>query len=175
MRRVFRVTSIYLSAFIIAFLAPEPSRADAAGSDEIQLFVGHQLPAGIKGVDETLPVFGGRYGFATNKVGLAEIGLFNTHAYGVDFSTLELGLQGTIPFSAGLEGLYYGGADLNYYSELGATNRKTEFGYHAGTGAMLLLTDTLWLRGDLKFMINPGTSLYLLFGFVFRTGGSSSN
>lgn len=175
MRRVFRATSIYLSAFIIAFLAPEPSRADTAGSDEIQFFVGQQLPAGIVGVDDMLPVFGGRYGVATNTLGLAEIGLFNTHALGVDFSTLELSLQGNLPMSAGLEGLFYGGVDLNYYREVGAVDRKTEFGYHAGAGAMIMLTDNLWLRSDLKFMIGPGTSLYLLFGFVFRSGGGSSN
>ncbi len=175
MKRVFLRPSIYLSAFVFTFLTSGPAHAQSTGSDEIHLFVGQHLPAGIAGVDDMMPVFGGRYGIATNKIGLAQIGLFNTHALGVDFSTLELGLQGSLPFSPGLDGLYYGGVDLNYYREVGSDIRKAEFGYHAGAAAMLSITDTFWLRGDLKFMAGPGTSLYLLFGFVFRTSSGSSN
>lgn len=147
------------------------AQSSSTASDELNLFVGYQLPSGTEGISEILPVFGFRYEIATAKVGFIDLGLMNTHASGVDFSTFEFGLRGTIPMSAGLDAVFYGGGDLNYYKPETQENRKFEFGYHAGVGAMLAVTDNLWLRTDLKFMLTPGTNLYMLFGFAFRTAG----
>jgi hypothetical protein len=137
---------------------------------EINLFVGNMLPNEIQGVTDILPVFGGRYSFGTGFGGV-ELGGMNTHAFGTDFTTLEASLKGNMTLSQGLEGVFYGGGDFNYYSEKNQTNRQIAYGLHAGGGAMMLVSDTLWLRGELKFMAGPGTSLYLLFGLVFRSNG----
>jgi hypothetical protein len=160
--------------FVILFLAgAPPAFAQNSGSngDDFSLFVGHMLPHQINGVDEILPVFGGRYAFGTS-FGAIELGGQNTHAAGLDFSTLTLDLRGEIPLAQGVSGLLYLGPVLNYYTEKDASERKLEYGIEAGAGAMMLISDTLWLRGDMKFMGGPGTSLYILFGFVFRTSGT---
>jgi opacity protein-like surface antigen len=99
---------------------------------------------------------------------MAEFGLFNSHAKGVDFSTFEASLRGSAPVSSGLEGIYYGGLDFNYYIPENETERRSTTGFHVGAGAMMQVTDSLWLRGDLKFMGGPGSSLLMLFGILFK-------
>ncbi len=141
---------------------------DANGRDDFSFFVGHMLPNQIEGVTEILPVFGGRYAFA-GSFGALEVGGQNSHAQGVDFTTLTVDVRGEIPVAQGISGLIYAGPVLNYYSQKNTSNRLTEYGLEVGVGAMMLVSDTLWLRGDLKFMGGPGTSLYLLFGLAFRT------
>jgi hypothetical protein len=154
---------------LMMLLAPFAwAQSASGGSDEISLYLGEMLPSGIEHVTEVLPVFGARYGLQTSRVGIAELGLFNTHAQGVDFTTFEASLRGTIETSPGMDVVYFGGADLNYYRPENEESRKTVTGFHLGAGGMMQVTDTLWLRGDLKFMGGPGTSLYLLFGLVFR-------
>lgn len=158
------------------FVRAGAQSSTSSTSDEISLYLGEYLPSGITGVTEILPVFGGRYGIGLNRLGLLEIGGFNSHAYGTDFTTGELSLRGSLPFGVGLDVLYYGGLDFNYYKPENQEERIKEMGYHIGAGAMMSITDSLWLRSDLKFMGGPGTSLYLLFGVVFRgAGGGTAN
>jgi hypothetical protein len=158
----------WIVAALIVFTSLLARAQSSSGTDEISLYLGEDLPSGIENVTEILPVFGGRYGIQTSRVGIVELGLFNTHASGVDFSTFEASLRGTLLFSPGLDGLYYGGLDFNYFRPEHEDERKTATGFHIGAGAMMQVTDSLWLRGDLKFMGGPGSSLYLLFGVVFK-------
>jgi hypothetical protein len=144
------------------------AQSTSAGSDEISFYLGEMLPSGIENVTEILPVFGGRYGLKTARAGVAEFGLFNTHAAGVDFTTFEASLRGSIETTPGMDVVYFGGADVNYFRPENEDDRKTVTGFHVGAGGMMQVTDTLWLRGDLKFMGGPGTSLFLLLGIVFR-------
>ena len=160
-----------LAALAMFLVAPRMAFAQSSGTtnaDDFSLFAGHMLPNQINGVDEILPVFGGRYAFGTS-FGAIELGGQNTHAHGIDFTTITLDLRGEFPLAQGVTGLLYLGPVMNYYSEVDSSDRKLEYGVEAGMAGMLLLSDTLWLRTDLKFMGGPGTSLYLLFGFVFRT------
>ena len=143
-------------------------QSTTSGSDEIGFYLGNMLPSGIDGVTEILPVFGGRYGIQTARVGVVELGLFNTHASGVDFTTFEANLRGAMPASPGIDILYFGGLDFNYYRPENEDSRKNITGFHLGGGTMLQITDTLWIRGDLKFMAGPGQSLFLLAGLIFK-------
>ncbi len=161
-----------IMASLIALIGLSPLRTAYAqdsggGADDISLYIGSMLPNQIDGVAEILPVFGGRYGFGTN-IGTFEVGGANTHAAGVDFTTISGSLRGDIDLGDGMTGIIYAGADWNYYVPEGATERQSETGFHIGTGALMLVSNTLWLRSDLKFMGGPGTSLYLLFGILFR-------
>jgi hypothetical protein len=140
--------------------------------DDISLFIGDMLPNQIDGVTNILPVFGGRYGFQTG-LGTIEAGGANSHAQGVDFTTLDLSLRGEQPISQGVSGLIYGGADFNWYIPEGSSDRQTAWGFHLGVGGVMAVTDTLSLRGDIKFMAGPGTSLYFLLGVLFRTGSGT--
>ncbi len=144
------------------------------GSSEVSLFVGSHLPNQIDGVTEILPVFGGRYGIALGS-GIAELGLSNSHAEGVDFTTLSTSMRADLPAIDQFMGSIYGGIDFNFYRPAGAEDRTTETGVHVGAAILMHASSTLWFRGDLKFAANPGTSLFLLFGIVFRSseGGGS--
>ena len=126
------------------------------------------LPNQIEGVTEILPVFGGRYGFSVGTFTQVEFGLSNTHAEGVDFTTLSTSYRADLPAVDHFFGFIYGGIDLNFYRPVNASDRKFDPGFHVGAGLMMHVSGTLWLRSDLKFMAEPGTSLQFLFGFVLR-------
>jgi hypothetical protein len=138
--------------------------------DDVSFFIGHLLPNQIEGVTEILPVFGARYAMPT-QAGFVEFGLGNTHAYGVDFSTLDVSLRGEFPVGDGVAAFMYTGGTLNWYQPQGATKRELETGFHFGAAGVMLVSDTLWLRSDLRFGVGPGTSLSILFGLVFRSSG----
>lgn len=168
----FQILLITMVTLIVVFTSMSASAQDGgqAGGDEISLFLGSMLPNQIDGVTEILPVFGGRYSFGTT-FGAIEAGAMNTHARGVDFTTAEVSLRGDVRASDGINGIIYVGVDANWYRPEGSTERKLESGLHLGTGMMMLVSNTVWLRTDLKFMGGPGTSLYLLLGLVFKGSG----
>ena len=143
------------------------AQAEGSGS-EISLFLGSMLPNQIDGVTEILPVFGGRYGYRTSSVAVLEFAATNTHAEGVDFTTLSGTIRADLPSIDQFVGFLSAGVDLHYYSPVGASERRAETGVHVGTGLLMHVGDTLWLRTDLKFMAQPGTALQVLFGLVFR-------
>lgn len=155
-------------------IGPIEASAQASGTygDEISLHVGSLLPNQIEGVTEILPVFGGRYGLGTS-FGVVELGISNVHAQGVDFTTFTGSLKGETFLADQIHGIVYGGLDFNYYRPIDQSDRKTATGVHIGTGLMMHIASTLWLRSELKFMAGPGTSLYLGFGVVFRSAGST--
>jgi hypothetical protein len=169
------VLTVSLQVAMLMFFSMLPNQAlaqsqgGASGGDEISLFLGSMLPNQIDGVTEVLPVFGGRYGLRTGSTGMAEFGLSNVHAEGVDFTTLSASLRADLPAMDDFFGIIYGGIDEHFYRPVGSDSRKTETGLHVGGGVMMHASDTLWFRTDLKFQAQPGTSLLFLFGFVFRT------
>jgi hypothetical protein len=143
------------------------AQSDGAQGGDVSVFVGSFLPNQIEGVTEILPLFGGRVAF-DSQAGAIEIGLANSHAYGVDFTILEMSLRGEFPLGEGMSGLAYAGGDLSWFIPIEETSRKTDTGLHFGGGAMMEISEGLWFRSEMKFMGSPGTSLSLLFGFVFR-------
>jgi hypothetical protein len=162
---------LWLLAFVFLSLTG-PSLALAqdsgGGSNDFRLFVGHILPNQIEGISEIMPVFGGSYTMISGSGGGFELGGSNVHAEGVDFTTLSGSLVGELAPAPDLAARLYLGVDLNYYRPLNESARKTETGVHFGTAALMHVTNTLWLRADLKMMGGPGTSLWILFGLVFR-------
>lgn len=148
----------------------EAQEADAYGN-ELSLHTGSFLPNQIEGVTEILPMWGARYGIATG-LGVLDTGFATAHAQGVDFLNISESLRGDFPLADQIYGMVYGGLDFNYYTQVNQTNRENVWGVHMGTGIMVLVANTMWLRSDLKFMGGPGTSLYLGFGVVFRAPGS---
>ena len=141
---------------------PHDAVAQEGGAEqasEISLFVGSLLPNQIDGVTEILPVFGGRYGFSTDRLGVAEFGVSNTHAEGVDFTILSASLRADLPAIDQFIGSVYGGVDLSWFRPAGSEDRKTETGLHVGAAMAIMVSDTLWFRSDLKFNASPGTSM----------------
>ena len=156
---------------LVCLLRASNANAQEGGAEagsEISLFVGSLLPNQIDGVTEILPVFGGRYGFATERLGVAEFGFSNTHAEGVDFTILSASLRADLPAIDQFIGSVYGGLDLTWYRPAGSEDRTTEKGLHVGAAMAVMVNDNLWFRSDLKFNASPGTSMALQFGLVFR-------
>lgn len=165
-----------LVTFALGAILASPFIANAqeqtsSGGNEISLHTGSLLPNQIDGVTEILPVWGARYGLGT-QLGVVELGGSNVHAQGVDFTTLTASLRGDVPLADQIQGIIYGGLDFNWYRPEAESERKSVTGVHVGTGLMMHVADTFWLRSELKFMGGPGTSLYIGFGVVFRAPGS---
>ena len=164
--------------FVTAFAWAQDEGGGGGGGDsygsEMGFHLGQLLPNQVEGVTEILPVYGFRYGYPT-KAGIAELGLNNTHARGIDFTTIELGLRADLePMPNFLANVMVGG-DMHYYSPENSNDRQTHYGGHVGTGLMMLVSDTLWARGEMKFLFNPGVAMYFGFGFVLRSKGGGGN
>lgn len=138
----------------------------SSGGSDISVYVGQILPNQIQGVDEILPVFGARYAFGLGP-GSLESGLSNSSAEGIDYTTFFSSYRGLVEWDQDLYALFYGGLDLHWYKRKNASDRVLDYGFHVGTGAVLALTSSVSLRGELKFNASPGTALSFLFGFMF--------
>ena len=156
-----------------AFLATT-ARADDSGSDEFSGHLGYLLPNQIDGVTEILPVFGLRYAYPAAPAVSIEGGAENSHASGVDYTTLTLDLRGELEPMQHFLALFYGGVNFHWYAPVGKSDRQTDWGGNLGGGLMMKVTDTVWLRGDLRFDANPGTALYFGFGIAFRESAGGS-
>ncbi len=138
--------------------------------------IGSLLPNQIEGIEEILPRWGMRYGLRTGR-GFIEGGAEFSKALGARFSTLSISLRGDIPVQT-LVAQVFIGMDLHQVVAPTATETTYLGGGHVGGGIMALIGGDVWFRSDMKFSINPGTSLYIGFGFIFRfpdggSGGSS--
>jgi hypothetical protein len=149
----------------------EAQAQDAESGTDFSMFVGYMLPNQIEGVTEILPLFGGRYAYSFGGGAGMEITGENAHAMGVDWTSFGLNFRAELPVTSGVSALVYAGPDLHYYIPINDTARRVDYGAHFGVAALMLVTDTLWLRSDLKLAGNPGTSLSLLFGLMFRSAG----
>ena len=157
----------FLVASVLVVACSDGAQAQGDVGSDFSMFLGYMLPNQIDGVTEILPIFGGRYAFGL-PAGAVEISGENSHAQGIDWTSFGLSLRGEIPVATGVTGLIYAGPSLHYYAPVNDTARRSDYGFHFGIGGLMLVTDSLWLRSDLKFMGNPGTSLYLMFGLMFR-------
>jgi hypothetical protein len=172
LKKVFRgLFKGHLFALLIGLIPAYQADAQEGGGEagsEISMFVGSLLPNQIDGVTEILPVFGGRFGMPTQRLGVVEIGFSNTHAEGVDFTIFSTSLRADLPAIDQFIGSVYGGFDLSWFRPAGSEDRKTETGLHVGTALSMMVNNNLWVRSDLKFNASPGTSMALQFGLVFR-------
>lgn len=125
--------------------------------------MGTLLPNQIPGVTEMLPMWGARIGFP-RKRSMIEFGGMHANALGTTYSNASLSLKGTIPLE-GVYGIVYGGADFHYYKGPLDTEFKMTGGGHVGGGLGVEIAQYLHFRGEMKFNVNPGTSMYIGFGF----------
>lgn len=159
---------IFCAGILLSVSDAKAQEDGAAEGSEISLFVGSLLPNQIDGVTEILPVFGGRYGFSTDRMGVAEFGVSNTHAEGVDFTVVSASLRAELPAIDQFVGSVYGGLDFTWFRPAGAEERQSETGLHVGAALSAMISNTLAFRSDLKLNASPGTSMALQFGLVFK-------
>jgi hypothetical protein len=139
---------------------------------EINGHIGTLLPNQIPGVTEILPCWGLRYSHPIGGA-LLEAGYRNTHAKGVDFDLMSIGLRLDMNTIEGFTNIFYGGYDMTSYIPATQTARTWKGGGHLGSGLMMHVASSFWIRTDLSFHVSPGTSLYLGLGFVIRTPGGN--
>lgn len=125
--------------------------------------MGILLPNQIEGVTEILPMWGARFGFP-KKNSMVEIGAMHANSQGTTLTNASLSLKGTFPME-GVYGIVFGGADFYYYKGPIDPEYRMVGGGHLGGGLGVEIAEYLHFRGDMKFNVNPGTSMYIGFGF----------
>lgn len=173
MQQVIQLCLLTLSLWGTAALAQESG--ESAGTNapyEFGFHLGHLLPHQIGGVSEIMGLGGIRGGMRMSSGSYLETGLILGNGEGVEWKNLHVDLRMDIPVE-NLVGIAYIGADSYLYRGVNK-GESLIFGGHAGGGVMAQLTGGAWFRGDMKFSMSPGTSLYIGFGFVFPIGGGGA-
>ena len=146
----------------------EPSGSMNAGF-EMGAHIGNILPNQVDGVSEIHPQWGLRTGFGLGGDTTCEIGGTAGKGNGADWTQASASLRVDMPIEH-LVGVVFLGLDVTRFEGVGRP-KKIFGGGHVGGGVMTLLSRNLWFRADMKFNINPGTSLYIGGGFLLRFGG----
>lgn len=156
------------------FLTPHAFAEDnAPKGPEFGGYMATVLPNQIKGVTEILPAWGVRYSYPLT-VGYIEGGLRDSHAKGVDFDVLSIDYRYDTNQIEGFTNIFYLGYNENYYRPVNTTKRNLIGGGFFGSGLMMKVASTFWLRTDLSLAVSPGTSLMLGLGFVIRAPGGNN-
>ncbi len=133
---------------------------------EMGFHVGRLLPDQINGLTEIISGWGVRYGLKTNR-GFIELGGNFHSGEGSTYNTLSVSMRGDIPVES-LVAEVFAGIDLVQISTPLMGESSYMGGGHVGGGIMALVGGDVWFRSDMKFNVNPGTSLYIGFGFEIR-------
>ncbi len=135
------------------------------GRIEVGALVGTLLPSGISGLTEITGLGGVRAGY---KLGLPTVEATATlgNGDGANYRNLAVDLRLDVPIES-FSGFFFLGLDLTDYA--GLNERSKIFGgVDLGGGVLLQLGHQFYLRSDVKFTFNPGTSLFVDFGFMIR-------
>lgn len=155
----------------------------AAQNREAGFVCGAFLPNQIDGVSELMSLCGGRVGFKLSPKTTLEPQLVGGAARAQRYILGSVSFRGDIQVDD-IIGSIYGGGDIHYatspvYSGTSASGEETKmyFGAHIGGAVWWECTDNLFLRTDLQFNVNPGTSLFVGFSLVLRfsTGGGGDS
>jgi hypothetical protein len=164
------VTKYFLWACTwIGILSGGLARAQDAGSSstyEFGFHLGDLLPNQIPGVTEVMGMGGLRAGVRVSPVAVAEAAVTTGNGDGAEWKNADLGVRLDMPIDT-LVGFVLLGADLTDFQGVGQSE-QIAFGGHLGGGLMTSLGGSLWFRSDMKFMFNPGISLYIDFSLLFR-------
>jgi len=160
---------ICLSTFLVLFT----QNALAQGSSnqygaEASGYIGTLLPNQIAGVSEILPVWGLRYSHPVS-FGFVEAGVRDSHAKGVVWDVVSLDLRFDMNTVDGFTNIFYLGADMNAYKPTFRGDRIWTAGGHFGSGLLMKVANSFWIRTDIGLAVSPGTSLFLNIGIALRT------
>lgn len=145
-------------------------------SKEATFLCGPFLPNQIEGITESMPLCGGRLGFRTTQNRYLEFTVLSGASRAQRYILGSMSIRGDTAFDDIIASVYIGG-DIHYptrpfYDAVTgvATGDSTSifFGGHIGGAMWAELTDGVYVRSDLKFNLNPGTSLFLGFNIVLR-------
>lgn len=135
---------------------------------EVSGYIGTLLPNQISGVTEILPAWGLRYSHPLS-FGFVEAGVRDSHAKGVVWDVVSLDMRFDMNTVEGFTNIFYLGVDMNAYKPEFRGDRIWIGGAHVGTGLLMKVASTFWIRSDIGLAVSPGTSLFLNIGFAIRT------
>lgn len=172
---------------LTAFGQEDPSKASegdlspkfASQTKEVGIACGEFLPSQIPGMSEVMGLCGGHLGFKIAPKTFLEPQLLAGAGKAQKYLLGSLSFRGDFQIDE-MVGSVYGGGDIHYattpvFNGGVATGDSTNvyFGAHLGGAIWFDLTDNLYFRGDMQFLVNPGTSLFIGFGLVLRFAGGS--
>lgn len=160
-----RLTIIILLLHCSWALAQSGSTSGPQG-DDYTFQVGNSLISQVPGISEIMPLWGISYSTKFGP-GRIEPHYFHASAHGVQYNILgasyriDQSLDDTTLFGGG-------GVDIHNYLTPEDKNRKTNYGLHAMGGLMVLMTQAVWFRTELRLYAHPGFNLYYGFGLIVR-------
>ncbi|MGE3974321.1 MAG: hypothetical protein AB7F59_07350 [Bdellovibrionales bacterium] len=169
MNRTQQLRLLVFSACLLAsrpLLAQEPQAETVASGSEIGFHVGPLLPNQVEGMTEIQPMWGPRYSMAFRK-GFLEASFANSRANGVIYYNGFMSYRYDITIE-GMTALLYAGLDFHQWSSPPEDTTRMVGGGHVGGGMQFPVGDSMWFRSEMKFNLNPGTALYIGFGFMIR-------
>lgn len=162
-------------AFILMCGLSAEKAAWAAGADdipdsafEIGVNWGRTLPHQIDGVTEILETLGARMGIGLGWPTLELIGNY-TQYEDISWVNFSMGVRLDLPFNGGLVG-FAAGLDYHDLNNVGDSGDEstTFLGGHIATEGTVNVGDSLYFFARMQMNFEPGTSLNLLFGPIFR-------
>ena len=170
---VFRFNRSSLDLVAILFVVLVAQNAAAQGTSnqfgpEFGGYVGTLLPNQISGITEILPSWGVRYSHPLS-FGFIEGSFRDSHAKGVIWDVGSLAMRFDMNTVEGFTNIFYLGVDMNAYKPDFRGDRIWTGGAHVGTGLLMKVANTFWIRTDLGLAVSPGTSLFLNIGIAIRT------
>ncbi|RME14987.1 MAG: hypothetical protein D6797_07610 [Bdellovibrio sp.] len=158
---------IFLSLFISSTTALAQISEKQKPGYEVGAFLGNFLPNQIDGVTEITPLSGLRLTLSNASADTYyEIGVMTGRAYDVEWTNAFLSIAIRYPIES-ITGIFYIGGDYHGYKTSVDAPLQSMGGGHIGGALMTNIRNSLFFRSDMKFNINPGTSLYFGFSFVF--------
>ncbi len=161
------VLALSLLTSLSAFAQEPPAGEEVKPSgSEFGVHTGPLLPNQIEGMTEIQPTWGLRYS-TSFRTGFLEASFANSRANGVIYYNGFLSYRYDVVVE-GMVGMIYAGIDVHQWSYPPTDATKLVGGGHLGSGMLFPVGDAMWFRSEMKFNLNPGTALYIGFGFVLR-------
>lgn len=137
---------------------------------EFGVHTGNILPNQIDGVTEVTSLWGIRGGWRTSKKSFIELGAMTGKESGSTISNIHLSSRTEMQLDRSLFTQVFVGLDTTITQAEGS-DKETDGGMHLGGGIMNHISEEMWLRVDMKYNFNPGTSLYFGVGLMMRFAG----
>lgn len=158
---------IAILTLFLALTAWKNAAANEVGVREYSLMGGWALPDQVPGLDEILPTWGVKWGFGVAPQGMVHLGYFNALAKGVSSHTLDVEFRYS-SFSEGVGGYVSAGAGVMHYSSAVFEKSRQEVSALMGSGFLFQVSSEVWFQSEMKFRVDPGVQMLLLFGFAMR-------
>jgi len=151
-------------------VAQNPSGGEDDGKDasnvEVGVHFGTFLPSQVSGMTEVTGMGGIRGGYRLLSGTVAEMSFTTGGGDGASYKNLSLDARFDVPIESFICFVFIG-LDVTYYKGLGQ-DWLLLGGGNLGGGLMTQVGGSTWLRSDMKFLLNPGASLYFNVSLMFR-------